>query len=179
MTTYQNAFNISPTPPSSPTGQNRKTLFNFTYWRNDLEKVKTYIDTNSRLPSPSDDKIRSKILGSWVVYQQTLYATDRYEMKNILIKTEWESFVKDSRYSGYFGLKKQKWFLTLKKLKKYIDENSRIPLRVDLDPDCKQLGSWILIQQTIYSSGKCLLDIPTFRYDWESFVNDSRYSGYF
>lgn len=41
-------------------------------------------------------------MGQWLCDQQINYNKAQYNMKNLIIKTEWETFINDEKYKIYF-----------------------------------------------------------------------------
>ena len=71
-------------------------------WNNQLDKVKLYIDTNNRRPSPISNDTEIKTIGEWIHTQQGNYKNNEYNMKDPEIKQLWEKFINDDGYNKYF-----------------------------------------------------------------------------
>jgi hypothetical protein len=69
-------------------------------WYDTLEKVKTYIKTNNKLPSQHDKIQDIKRLGLWISTQKKNYKKQKDIMKDDNIRKMWEEFV--YKYSSLF-----------------------------------------------------------------------------
>ena len=110
-------------------------------WINKLEEVKKYIDDNNARPNEKN----SKILYKWISHQQTSYNKKEQLMKNIEIYNIYTKFI--DKYKKYFESNEQNWINTLKEVKKYIDDNNRIPHYIH----SKELYTWFINQKINYS----------------------------
>jgi len=152
---------------------------NDTLWYKTLEKVKMYMDTNDKRPSKHDKDTDTKQLGSWIGDQKKHYKTKKYIMSNNDIVKSWASFVTDDKYSIYFEDNDTLWYISLDKVKLYIDTNKKRPSHGSKDTDTKQLGTWIRRQLTNYKTKKYSMKNENIVKSWESFVTDDKYSEYF
>ena len=98
-------------------------------------------------------------------------------MSNPEIRKLWEAFVNDAKYSKYFISNEEQWKLTLKRVKKYIDEYNKRPSAGDKNIDIRSDGAWINKQQTNYKKNQFIMSNPEIRKLWEAFVNE--YQEYF
>jgi superfamily II DNA or RNA helicase/antitoxin component HigA of HigAB toxin-antitoxin module len=81
-----------------------KTYFisNEDVWKQNLEKVKKYIDNNNKRPSRSDKNDIIKFLCNWIGTQQKIYKTKTTIMSNPEIYNLWTNFINDPKYKDYF-----------------------------------------------------------------------------
>jgi hypothetical protein len=79
------------------------TLYNNTreQWVINLEHLKTYVDQNSKTPSPCDINTYVRSLGNWFSTQKMNYQRIEYNMTNPSIRAEWEDLLNDPRYTRY------------------------------------------------------------------------------
>jgi superfamily II DNA or RNA helicase len=132
-------------------------------WKQNLIKVKNYIDTNGKPHSSTDKDKTIKCLGNWICNQKTNYDIDitqcKYGMKQLEIYTLWTEFLEE--YKEYFMTPNKNWKQNLIKVKNYIDTNGKPPSGTDKDATIKFLGSWIVHQKTNYDKDitKCKQDM--------------------
>jgi hypothetical protein len=69
------------------------------------------------------------------------------------------------------------WIYNLESVKKYIDENGKLPSSKDKNPEVKKLGIWICTQKQNYPKNKEIMSDTDIRLLWESFLTE--YSQYF
>ena len=150
-------------------------LDNETQWNNTLDKVKRYIDENKKRPSCSDKNKDIKILGQWLSHQQQKYKNNKEIMKNEEIYNRWTTFI--SEYQEYFLDNETQWNNTLDKIKKYIDENNKIPSKSDINEDIKILGNWISAQKQNYKKKEHIMKNEDIYNKWTTFI--SEYQEYF
>jgi len=110
-------------------------------WEEKLKLVKSYIETNDKLPSKRDKNKDIKQLGSWILTQKATYSKKEQIMKQQNIRNTWEDFI--STYSHLFMSKEEIWNDTLEKVKSYIETNNKLPSSTDKNKEIKQLGNWI------------------------------------
>jgi superfamily II DNA or RNA helicase len=145
-------------------------LSNEEIWKDNLTKVKKYIDKNNKRPSQSDKDEKVKYLGHWLYTQTTNYKNNKDIMKNENIKKLWEEFINDDKYKEYFLSNEEIWKNNLEKVKEYIDKNNKRPSQSNKDNDIKYLGSWLSDQKK-----KNRMKDENIRKLWEEFINDDRY----
>jgi len=122
-------------------------------WKNTLEQVSEYIDTNNKLPSSNDNNIDIKLLGKWILRKRQNYKNKNEPdiMANSEIKELWENFI--SRYSIYFDADGSNFQNNLQRISEYIDQNKKLPCAYrDNDTNIKSLGKWLLHQKKKYSN---------------------------
>jgi hypothetical protein len=74
-------------------------LSNEENWKNKLEEVKQFIDTNNARPTEKTNKE----LYSWLSFQKTNSTKREQIMKSDIIYLEWNNFINDLRYLKYFN----------------------------------------------------------------------------
>jgi superfamily II DNA or RNA helicase len=136
-------------------------------WKEKLEMVEEYIETNNKLPSSTDKNKDIKQLGMWVSTQKKNYKNQEYIMKDENIRKEWEEFV--SKYSILFMSNEEQWYDTLEKIKLYIETNNKLPSK--RDKDIKQLGIWVSTQKNNYKNQEYIMKDENIRKEWEEFVS--------
>jgi len=145
----------------------------------DLNKVKTYIDTNKKRPTQhSNDKI-IKSMGQWIGDLQKNYTKKNYNMQDETIYNLWTDFVNNSRYKEYFLSQYDSFVFDLNKVKIYIDTNKKRPAKSSKDKIIKSMGQWIENSQKNYAKQKDKMNDETIYNLWTEFINDSRYKEYF
>ena len=78
-------------------------------WKENLCKVKKYIDDNKKRPSQHDKNKDIKKLGTWVGCQQENYKKKKYIMTNTEIYDMWTEFINDPKYKEYFQSNEDIW----------------------------------------------------------------------
>lgn len=140
-------------------------------WYEMLRKVKDYIDKNEKKPSSSDRDPEIKALGRWLIQQQQKYSSRKKIMNLSDIRLSWEKFFEE--YSKYFKTNKDNWYITLEKVKCYINENHKRPSNKDEDPGVRKLGQWLSNQQYNYSSQTNIMVDIKIREFWENFLKET------
>ena len=148
-------------------------------WNSNLEKVKEYIDNNSKRPSSGDKNNEIKSLGIWVSNYNQNYKNKSGLMKNEEIYKKWEEFIHDPKYLEYLMSDEDKWNSNLEKVKEYIDSNNKRPSSTDKNNEIKSLGSWIIVQLTNYKKKSRIMKNEEIRKKWEEFIHDPKYIEYF
>ena len=148
-------------------------------WNNQLNKVKLYIDTNNRRPSPISNNTEIKTIGEWIHTQQGNYKNNEYNMKDPEIKQLWEKFINDDKYNKYFLSDIENWINQLNKVKLYINTNNQIPSNHSNDTEIETLGKWIKTQQINYKKNKQIMSNPEIKQLWKNFINDAGYKDHF
>ena len=65
-------------------------------------------------------------------------------MRNQQIRTIWENFISSKKYCSYFTSNEEEWMSNFNKIKKYIDDNNKLPSRGDKNELIKKLNTWII-----------------------------------
>jgi superfamily II DNA or RNA helicase len=151
-------------------------------WKNNLNKVKKYIDENKKRPSYHDKNKDIKRLGAWLGTQLTNTKNERLQiMKEYDIYNEWLKFINDPKYKKYFVIdNKQEWKNTLNEVKKYIDMNNKRPSVTDKNKDIKRLGAWLGTQiANTKNERKDIMKQDEIFNEWKFFISDPKYKKYF
>jgi superfamily II DNA or RNA helicase/cell shape-determining protein MreC len=138
-------------------------------WEEKLKLVKSYIETNDKLPSSTDKNKEIKQLGNWISTQKTNYSKQEKIMKQENIRNIWEDFI--NTYSHLFMSNDEMWNDTLEKAKLYIETNDELPSQHNKNKDIKQLGWWISTQKKNYNNKKYIMKEENIRNKWEDFIN--------
>jgi hypothetical protein len=138
-------------------------------WNDTLEKAKSYIEINYKLPSLTDKNKEIEKLGNWIFAQKTNYSKQEKIMKEENIRIKWEDFV--NTFSHLFMSNNEMWNDTLEKVKMYIETNNKLPLQQDKNKDIKQLGIWISRQKENYSKKEKIMKEENIRNTWKDFIN--------
>jgi len=138
-------------------------------WEEKLKLVKSYIETNDKLPSQQDKNKEIKQLGWWISTQKKNYNNKKYIMKEENIRNKWEDFI--NTYSHLFMSNDEIWNNTLEKLRFYIETNNKLPTQHNKNKDIKQLGKWISHQKKNYNNKKYIMKEESIRNIWEDFIN--------
>ena len=77
-------------------------LTNEEIWKDNLEKVKEYIDKHMKRPYRRDKEKSVKYLGSWLCNQITNYKDNKHNMKDENIRKIWKKFIINDKYKEYF-----------------------------------------------------------------------------
>jgi hypothetical protein len=124
-------------------------------WEENLNKLKTYIDTFGKLPSQNDPTYKK--LSKWLQNQK-----QRICMKDDHTKKLWEDFNKK------YLLTNDEWYHKLDKLKSYIDIHLEVPLQTDENDENRMLSFWLSRQKKYYSTKNMKQE---YMIKWEEFTN--------
>ena len=138
-------------------------------WEEKLKLVKSYIETNNKLPSSHDKNKDIKQLASWISNQKKNYSKKERIMKEENIRNIWEDFI--NTYSHLFMSNDEIWNDTLEKVKSYIETNNKLPSSTDKNKDIKQLEKWISHQKKNYNKKEQIMKEENIRNKWEDFMN--------
>ena len=150
-------------------------LSNEEKWINNIEKVKSYISKNNKVPSQYDEDNNIKQLGAWVTQQKIKYNKRKGIMVNDIYYNKWTNFINE--YKEYFLSNEEIWINNLDKVKIYINENNKIPSIKDKDSNIKQLKSWITNQKTNYKKKENIMTNDIYYNKWTEFIDE--YKEYF
>jgi recombinational DNA repair protein RecT len=148
-------------------------------WYDNLEKVKEFIDGESKRPTQCSNNQNEKSLGTWIGNQLRNYNKKTEIMKNKKIQEYWEKFVGDEKYKEYFISNNDVWCDNLEKVKEFIDAERKRPTQQSKNQDEKFLGSWISNQLINYKKKTCIMKYKKIRESWKTFVGDEKYKKYF
>ena len=146
-----------------------------TIWRNNLKNVIKYIEENNKKPPNVTKDIYLKKLNKWINNNKKYYKNNLFHMNKPEIKKEWEEFM--NKYKKYFLTGEEIWLNNIKEVKKYIDENNKIPSYNDDNDEIKNLGKWLNLQSRQYKENDRIMKQSEIRKLWEEFIN--KYEEYF
>ena len=66
-------------------------------WKNNLNNLKEYINIHNKLPTSCNQDETIQSLGLWTRNQAKHYDNKQYIMKNEVIQTLWEEFMKENK----------------------------------------------------------------------------------
>jgi len=138
-------------------------------WNDTLEKVKSYIETNNKLPSSTDKNKDIKQLEKWISHQKKNYNKKEQIMKEENIRNKWEDFM--NTYPHLLMSNDDKWDDTLEIVKMYIETNDKLPSKHDKNKDNKQLIIWISNQKKNYSKQQDIMKKENIRIKWKDFIS--------
>jgi superfamily II DNA/RNA helicase len=144
-------------------------------WMKQLDDIKKYIDTYNKRPSSKDNDVKIKKLGIWVTINQRNYKKKDRAMKNEDIYNKWGEFI--NKYKKYFLSNNEEWYINLKLVENYIDENSKRPSKESNDIFIKKMGNWICDQKKKYIKNKDIMKDETIKKAWIEFT--TKYKQYF
>ena len=160
-------------------------LFQEGIWETMLQKNKDYMDINKRRPSSKDKNKETASLGNWLVKQTKIYDTDISKSEGYLadekIHKMWSDFINDSKYKLYMSPidNVAEFEITLHNVKKYIDDNKKLPSSSSKNNETKKLGQWISNKKQNYDIDikKCKEGMKDKKIHkmWSDFINDIKY----
>jgi len=140
-------------------------------WKNKLEEVKEFINTNNARPTEKTNKE----LSVWLARQINICKKQTEIMKNNEIYKLWTEFVSDARYKQYFLSNEENWKNKLEKVKHFIDTNNSRPI----DKTNKTLMVWLYEQLRYSKQRQYIMKIDEIYQQWTEFITDARYKKYF
>jgi hypothetical protein len=140
-------------------------------WLDTLEQVKQYIDENNKRPSARDKNNEDYTISSWLRTQIANYGNKKQILSNEDIYNKWTQFINNKKYKKYFFDNETKWNNNLELIKKYIDENNKLPSRSE--------SRWIEIQKINYKNKTQIMSNKNIYNKWTEFINDNKYKKYF
>jgi len=153
--------------------------FKTTSWDDKLEWVKIYIDNNKKRPSTHSEDKMIHSYGMWISRQVIYYNRKEQIMKYQIIYDKWTDFINNDKYKQYFISNDDLWYKNLEKLKKYIDDNDKIPSTIDKNKNTKILGKWYSHQQQNFKNESRNMNIDTIYDTWIEFITNEKYNKYF
>lgn len=150
-----------------------------------VQQLKEYVNKYNKLPSSHEKNDQHRVLGKWCQRQRYNYRKGNLSKKrihNLESVSGWYWKIKNT------STKPKTFDERYNELKKFIDENKKLPNSRSEDQNEKSLGKWIGHQKTAYSNGKLtkeriklLNSIPNWYWPSKSSkkksVNTKRYSG--
>lgn len=144
-------------------------------WKDNLNKLKEYINIHNILPTSCNEDENIKYLGLWVRNQSKNYNKKQYIMKNYEIRTLWEEFMKEN--NKLFLNNEELWIENKHKVEEYIRHHNKLPAQTDKIQDIAVLGNWIQSQKQNYIKKSKIMVNENIRKLWEDFVK--QYEKYF
>ncbi len=144
-------------------------------WKDNLNNLKEYINIHNKLPTSCNQDETIKSLGLWTRNQAKNYDNKQYIMKNEVIQTLWEEFMKENK--KLFLNNEELWNYNKIKVEEYIQQYSKLPAQTDKKQDIAVLGNWIQSQKQNYIKKSKIMIDETIRTIWEDFVK--QYEKYF
>ena len=148
-------------------------------WLINFEKIKKYIDENDKRPLYTDKNNDIKQLGKFLSNQITNFKKKNGIMKNEKIYNIWKKFINNEKYKKYFTSFEEIWLIKFDEIKKYINENDKIPTSHNKNNDIKQLGIWIGNQITNFKKKYGIMKNEEIYNKLKEFINDDKYKKYF
>jgi hypothetical protein len=145
-------------------------------WTQILELVKKYIDENNKRPSRNNENADIKMLGKWIDTHLQNFRNKIYINKNQDKYNSWIEFI--NNYKIHFD-NHIKWFHYLVQLKKYINDNNKLPSQYDDNIENAKIYSWLNGQQYKYRHKKGIMINNDFYNLWTEFIWDNNYKIYF
>jgi len=132
------------------------------------------MDNFNKRPSYADKDKHIRALGKWITRQSDIFNKKEDIMKNEIIYNKWYEFINNEKYELYFGSNEEKWMRMLNSLKKYLDDNEKIPSY----KNDKVLYKWQSRQKDHYNSNKCIMKDENIKKIWKQFIDDEKYKKY-
>ena len=154
-------------------------LSNEEVWLINFNNLKKYIDENKKRPSRNDKNKEIKLLSEWEHNQITNYKNKDRVIKNPEMCNKWNGFITSATYKKYFLSNEDEWLINFNNLKKYINENSKIPSINDENKKNKKLDEWVKTQKKNYKNKNLIMKNLEIYNKWHDFVNDPQYKKYF
>jgi len=109
-------------------------------WEENLKKLKEYIKSNRKRPSIIDKEEKIRQLGNWTKDQLRKYKKRINIMRKEEYYKKWGEL--EEEYKEYLEDSKETWYRKYKNLKRYIEENNKLPNKRDKEEKSRQLGLW-------------------------------------
>ena len=143
----------------------------FELWNENFNNLKKFIDENGNRPQVNCDNEQSK-LSSWVSGQQTSYNRNEMTQERSLL---WSNLLEE--YKKYFKTNDEVWNEKFEELKRFIDENNRMPSQCSKNKTEQKIGNWLSIQQQNYKNKRKSMNNSFNCQIWEGFLE--KYKQYF
>lgn len=116
-------------------------------WTEKLAKLKNYLDLNRCKPSISSDDKDTQSLARWVLIQQANAKSRIRMMKSDDIFNTWTSFIE--QYKEYIQTNEEAHDKMMNRIQEFVDKHKHRPSQFSkTHPDEKQMGVWVINQQT-------------------------------
>jgi superfamily II DNA or RNA helicase len=116
-------------------------------WEENFENLKGFFDENGRRPKQLKEE---KQLCYWLSDQLQNYKNINNSMKKADRYQKWTEFLEE--YKKYLKTDDEKWNKTFDKLKGFMDENKRRPIKESKNKEEKFIGSWLSNQIKNYKN---------------------------
>lgn len=87
--------------------------------------------------------------------------------------------INSDKYNIYFMSNIDKWLKNLKEIKKYIDDNNKLPSSSKLSLNKNKLRLWLTHQIINYKKKKYGMKNKKKYDEWTKFINDNKYKQFF
>jgi DNA-directed RNA polymerase subunit H (RpoH/RPB5) len=144
-------------------------------WKDNLNNLKEYINIHNKLPTSCNQDETIKSLGLWTRNQAKNYDNKQYIMKNEVIQTLWEEFMKDN--NKLFLNNEESWIENKNKVEEYIRLHNKLPAGTDKIQDIAVLATWVYAQKQNYKNRSHIMIDETIRTIWGDFIK--QYEKYF
>jgi len=146
-------------------------------WNEIYQKVINYIEENDKKPSPTNENKNIKFLGDWIMNQNRNYDNKEKIMRDDEIYNKWKLFLE--KYKKYFSSYEDDWIEIFKNVKKFTDNNKRLPEITGKNKIEKTYGLWISRNKKNYINKERLMKNQIIYKMWNDFINDTKYKEYF
>lgn len=144
-------------------------------WYNKLVGLKTYIQEYKTLPKSKSKIQEEKILGQWLSQQNKFYKNKTQSMKLETNYNLWTDFLEE--YNEHFTYGITKWYIMFEELKKFIDENKKLPSHGSAKLLDRTIGYWLKTNKTNYASNSGFMKNKDIYKKWTEFLEN--YKEYF
>jgi hypothetical protein len=145
-------------------------------WDENFDNLKLFMDVNKRRPSSNTTENKEeKILGCWLLTQQSNYKNKNNSMKYANRVQKWYEFLEE--YKEYLKSDDEIWNETFDNLKLFINENKRIPIQKAITQEEKILGCWLSNQKQNYRNKNNSMKYANRVQKWTDFIEE--YKEYF
>lgn len=148
---------------------------NIEVWNETFEKVKLFVNTHDKLPSPSENHKDNNKLCGWVTCQMARYKKRQRIMKVQMIYDKWSKFVCDN--DKFFKNNIEVWNETLEKIKTFFNTCCKYPSKNSKDEEIKKLYGWLETQKTNFRRKDNIMKNNEIYDKWKEFVD--QYKEYF
>lgn len=139
-------------------------------WDDMLEKVRTFIKENNKLPSQTKHSKGENRLSSWLNQQKVKHKARVGGMQDESRYNEFEAFMEE--YHEYFKDGDQVWDEMLTKLRIFVKEKAKLPSTTSTSKTEQVLGQWASRQKSNYRDHKDGMKNKARRARWETFIRE-------
>ena len=149
---------------------NELFLSNEDNWYKTIKKIEKYINDYNKTPSKKDKDENVKILGIFLCHQNQNYKKGIKNMKNEIIKKDWEIF--KEKYKKYLLSNDEIWYDNLKQMEEYIIKNNRLPKTTDKNVENKKILRFYNTTKNNYKKNDRIMKNIDIKNRWDKFIND-------